>query len=363
MPQKKNKLKHPSFRILCFMLVLNLMLAGVTFARYSSTKDPDPTLGVAPFTCSIDIGTSDGAGFIFNNANYEHEGLIMNSPQLTDFSIKNYRTENAVTTVAGVNISYSIVFYVPKLFARSAAVQITKSALDGTASAVTPLYVLNDFITKASFNTSDSFTVSEDHVIADKYQSVGDLVQTFTSADRVTETVGGKEFLTSGTFTDSANGANVVKIETVTCQSKLVRSFPCFSDQNKMLARIYLTDVEDVEYYKFTVSNTSLSVLTANEQTEYKYQLRLVPTKGMSQQDDVIDVDFNKPWSDYYSALNPSADSISSASGWTVACDASGKIDLTFNGTTYGNVTVKECDGKAYPCRLNALFVQASTAV
>ncbi len=349
MTQKKNKPKHPSFRILCFMLVLNVMLAGVTFARYSSTKDPDPTLGIASFICSIDLGKSDGSGFIFNNANYEHEGLVMNSPQVTDFSVKNYRTVNNVTTVAGVDISYSIVFYVPKLFARSAAVQITKAENDGTASAVTPLYILNDFLTKdTTFNTKDSISVT------DGYQAVGNLDQTFTPSGRVAE--GG--FLKRGTFTDTADSGNVVNIESVTIQSKIVRAFPCFSQQEKMLAHMYLTKVEDVEYYKFTVSNSSFSTFTANTQAEYKYQLRLVPTKGMSHQADIIDPDFDNEWVTFYSELT----TLSTAKGWTVKCVESGKINMENGSNIYENVKVNRCDGKTYPCRLNAVFVQASTA-
>ncbi len=364
MAQKKIKLKHPSFRILCFMLVLNLMLAGVTFARYSSTKDPDPTLGVASFICSIDLGKSDGAGFIFNNASYEHENLIMNSPQITDFSVKNYRTGDNVTTVAGVNISYSLVFYVPKLFARSAAVQITKSANDGTVSAVTPLYVLNDFLTKDNFNTKDSVTVT------DAYQSVGNLEQAFTSSGRVTETVDAKEFTKSGTFIDSADNKNVVNIETITAESKLVRAFPCFSQEEKMLAHIYLTHVESVEYYKVTVSNSAFTPFIADTQAEYKYQFRLVPTKGMSDQDDIIDADFDKEWTGtngYYSEFKTAGvdfdTALTTIKDWTVACDSTGNINMKFkDNTAYNNVKVKKCDGKTYPCRLNAVFVQASTA-
>lgn len=313
------------FRIVCYLLILTFLLSGITFARYVSTTNPNPKVVVSPFACSIVVEQGDSS-FVFNNANYMHENLVMNTPQVVSFKVRNYTEGTSGSkTVAGVDVTYSLVFYVPAVFAKSAAVQITQ---DG--SAVTPLYVLNQFLGGSKFTTESG------------YGEIGSLNQTFN-------------YEGNGIFTASDGS---VQVEQVSLESTVVRSFPCFSASGNMLAHLYLTRTEAVSYYKFTISHSSFSKLPGGTEKSVSYELHLVPTKGMSETNAKLDSDFGKKWTDDFGAGTAESWSVK-AKDWSVAVE-NGSVTMTFNGTTYENVTVNTCDGKTYPCRLNALFVQAS---
>lgn len=152
------------------------------------------------------------------------------------------------------------------------------------------------------------------------------------------------------------NGSVVV--EEVSFESEIVRSFPCFSGDN-MLSHLYLTTTETVDYYKFIISHNSFNIMKGKTPSDSNYQLRVVPSKGMSESSAVIDDDFDKDWDNFKDKADEN--NISSMSDWTVSMSA-GKISMQYGNTVYSDVKVEKCDGKTYPCRLNAIFEQVSTA-
>ena len=337
MIRKKNKFQSPLFRTACYLLALTLLFTGLTFARFVSVTNPDPKVDVGSFSCDIVVDKTEGSSFIFNNANYEHVSIIMNSPQVTSFHVTN--TVEGKT--AGVDIKYSLVLYVPQTFAKSVAVQI----LNSEGNAVTPLYVLNQFLGTTGFTTKSG------------YGEVGSLDQTFAYEN--------------DQFVATSGLAGSVLVEETSFESTVVRSYPCLSGVN-MLAHLYLTNKETVPYYKFTVSNANFATLVGGTIDTDEYRIQLVPTVGMSDtvNEKFLDEDFKtdrygtpapgKAWQNFCN----DATVISSATDWTATKNGD-TLDMSYTvggvTTFYTNVEVRACDGKTYPCRLNAVFEQAST--
>ena len=92
---KKNLTERASgsiVRAVCLLLIA-VSLLSVTFARYITTSSPDPSIGVSPFAYSFSVDTTN-TGYVFDNADYKHENLVMNTPQITPFTVSNAETRD-----------------------------------------------------------------------------------------------------------------------------------------------------------------------------------------------------------------------------------------------------------------------------
>lgn len=328
-------------RLLCFLLIITSVVS-VTFARYVSTTNPDPTVAVSPFATSFTIDKSN-MSFVFDNAAYQHEGLVMNTPQITEFTVSNTQTRNGETVVSGVDLSYELVFYIPALFAQSASVQITTNH---SATAVTPVYVLNDFLGSSGFVTGGG------------YGSIaGAAPQTFGAP-------------VDGVFT-ATDGSGRVTVESVQLEANYKLIFTSYDSEvdPSQLPALALNLTGQVEYYKFTIQHRGLQILPGETAVSQQYQLRLVPTVGMSDVSGAgltIDEDFNKEWANFEGLVAEDGSNLSFNTSlgdeWSLTWKNDTKsLDMTYRDQVYQNVFIKDCSGKSYPCRLNVLFTQAST--
>lgn len=338
---KKNMTERASssiVRAVCLLLIA-MSLLSVTFARYLTTSNPDPSIGVSPFAYSFSVDTTN-TGYVFDNANYKHENLVMNTPQVTPFTVSNAEVRDGKEVIAGVDIRFYIVFYVPKLFAQCATLQITT---DDSETAVTPLYLLENFLGDVGFTTSGG------------YGSIGGAAeQTFGAP-------------ANGLFT--ATDGSTVKVEEVTLTSLYTLSFHTYDGATQMPA-LFLDIEEEVEYYKFTISNAHF-VLPANAKTVQTYQLRLVPAKGMSDVSDggvIIDHDFEKSFDTFLSYVSADGSNLhlgDTLLDWDLTWDNANKQIYLYHKDTPDDktlVSVGKCMGKRYPSRLGGLFWQASEA-
>ena len=325
-------------RAVCLLLIA-VSLLSVTFARYITTSSPDPSIGVSPFAYSFSVDTTN-TGYVFDNADYKHENLVMNTPQITPFTVSNAETRDGKEVVAGVDIRFSVVFYVPELFAQCAALQITT---DDSETAVTPLYLLEAFLQDAPYTTSGG------------YGSIGGIAeQTFGAP-------------AGGVFT--ATDGSTVKVEKVSLHSSYTLSFYTYDGTMQMPA-LFLDIEEEVNYYKFTISNAKF-YLPANAKTEQTYQLRLVPARGMSDVSGggvIIDHDFEKSFDTFLSYVSADGSNLhlgDTLLDWDLTWDNANKQIYLYHKDKPDDqtlVSVGKCMGKRYPSRLGGLFWQASEA-
>ena len=158
--EKKELKKIPIVTYLLYLLVVSALLAGVTFARYSTFTSGDVSTDIAGFRCSYSI--NDMSSNTFSNADYwlrPDDGSAptpLNTARTVRYTLSNSREG----IVSEVDLQAAIRLYAPAEFVDSLAVQL--AYLDGTTPVpVTPQYVLSDLIYDGTayrdWDTSGSF--------------------------------------------------------------------------------------------------------------------------------------------------------------------------------------------------------------
>ncbi len=345
---KKKARKIPLFRLMG-VLTLATVAVTATFAKYVSNNSTTAGSYVSPFATTVTVDRSSSL-FVFDNADYTFNGAVMNSPQNTPFTVSNSEERDGNTVITGVDLRYTLVFYVPITFAASAAIQVVDKDAN---NAITPLYLLSEF------NGTD-FTTDSDRF--------GGLPTTEESYQ-----------YENGEY---RSGENSVRVERVKTESVYHYSFGTsyVTETSKLQLPMISMQVKDdgrVEnYYKISVSRKQFT-LTGDVKTEHEYALRLVPSTAMTAPANGTAVDdaFSVNWEECLQNGLANADSVSvTAKNWSLALE-DGVLTMTDNSDaenpkvyedvmvgvrTDENIGHGNSTGKSYPCRINAYFEQVS---
>ena len=205
--EKKELKKIPIVTYLLYLLVVSALLAGVTFARYSTFTSGDVSTDIAGFRCSYSI--NDMSSNTFSNADYwlrPDDGSAptpLNTARTVRYTLSNSREG----IVSEVDLQAAIRLYAPAEFVDSLAVQL--AYLDGTTPVpVTPQYVLSDLIYDGTayrdWDTSGSFDTGN----SEPYEDLDYGERTLTMSGGITDTDGKLSGSVSGVYTDNVNHAN-----------------------------------------------------------------------------------------------------------------------------------------------------------
>ncbi len=349
----KKRIKLPVFRLTCLFAVVTLSFTA-TFAKYLSQTEKEAGAGVSPFAAGVTVKQTQPL-FVFDNADYMVNDAVMNVPQNTPFTVSNSTSDGVITSVTGVDLRYSLVFYIPVAFANSAAIQILqKNSIGAFEEAHTPLFLLSD-LQKNSFTTNSS-----------RYGGVATTEESYTKSG---------DTFTSGTGTDT----KTIKVEQVSRNAVYRYTFATKKDKVK-LPVIGLTMKGALPFYKLTISRPEY-ILVGGSQVEHDYALRLVPTMAMTPEINSTEMPADENFSvDWLTCLATAGmvteDTLTvSTQGWELALVGNGatrtlNMTDTAAGTTYTDVSVGvsgniddkygASNGKSYPCRINAYFEQIS---
>lgn len=147
---RTNLKKFPIARYLAFLLITAVLFTGATFSRYSSFTSGDLETIISKFAVSYEIGDMSAATFA--NADYwlpiNDDKVAMNAARSVRFTVRNYTLgqDETVDRVSEVDLQGSLRFYAPAEFISSLAVQVVEVDDSGGYVAVTPQYVISEFL-------------------------------------------------------------------------------------------------------------------------------------------------------------------------------------------------------------------------
>lgn len=150
MAYRGERKKYPIFIYLCYLAVLGILLTGVSMARYTGATSGEVSGGLSRFVCSFDI--SDASSLTFANSEYwlrvEGGESATNTARTLRFDMRNYvQGEGGTERISDVALQGTLRFSAAAEFAGKLALQVVEAdSVSGGYTAVTPQYVLRDFI-------------------------------------------------------------------------------------------------------------------------------------------------------------------------------------------------------------------------
>lgn len=318
--EKKELKKIPIVTYLLYLLVVSALLAGVTFARYSTFTSGDVSTDIAGFRCSYSI--NDMSSNTFSNADYwlrPDDGSAptpLNTARTVRYTLSNSREG----IVSEVDLQAAIRLYAPAEFVDSLAVQL--AYLDGTTPVpVTPQYVLSDLIYDGTayrdWDTSGSFDTGN----SEPYEDLDYGERTLTMSGGITDTDGKLSGSVSGVYTDNVNHANdgVVNDKnttiTISASTTTARYSVGFQRNERMASQVeevgyimgenapmlYLDLQKDVPYYTVDMSTPEMFFEAGND-TSRVFVLYVTVAKRIASEDLSLEWGAEKIGNDSYSA-------------------------------------------------------------
>lgn len=318
--EKKELKKIPIVTYLLYLLVVSALLAGVTFARYSTFTSGDVSTDIAGFRCSYSI--NDMSSNTFSNADYwlrPDDGSAptpLNTARTVRYTLSNSREG----IVSEVDLQAAIRLYAPAEFVDSLAVQL--AYLDGTTPVpVTPQYVLSDLIYDGTayrdWDTSGSFDTGN----SEPYEDLDYGERTLTMSGGITDTDGKLSGSVSGVYTDNVNHANdgVVNDKnttiTISASTTTARYSVGFQRNERMASQVvegeyvmgenapmlYLDLQKDVPYYTVDMSTPEMFFEAGND-TSRVFVLYVTVVKQIKSEDLSLEWGAEKIGNDSYSA-------------------------------------------------------------
>ena len=320
--EKKELKKIPIVTYLLYLLVVSALLAGVTFARYSTFTSGDVSTDIAGFRCSYSI--NDMSSNTFSNADYwlrPDDGSAptpLNTARTVRYTLSNSREG----IVSEVDLQAAIRLYAPAEFVDSLAVQL--AYLDGTTPVpVTPQYVLGDLIYDGTayrdWDTSGSFYTGN----SEPYEDLDYGERTLTMSGGITDTDGKLSGSVSGVYTDTVDHANdgVVNDKnttiTISASTTTARYSVGFQRNERMASQVeevgyimgenapmlYLDLQKDVPYYTVDISTPEMFFEAGND-TSRVFVLYVTVVKQIKSEDlSLYWGDVEKYSADYWSSL------------------------------------------------------------
>lgn len=301
--EKKELKKIPIVTYLLYLLVVSALLAGVTFARYSTFTSGDVSTDIAGFRCSYSI--NDMSSNTFSNADYwlrPDDGSAptpLNTARTVRYTLSNSRGG----IVSEVDLQAAIRLYAPAEFVDSLAVQL--AYLDGTTPVpVTPQYVLGDLIYDGTayraWGTSGSFYTGN----SEPYEDLDYGERTLTMSGGITDTDGRLSGSVSGVYTDTVDHANdgVVNDKnttiTISASTTTARYSVGFQRNERMASQVeegeyvmgenapmlYLDLQKDVPYYTVDMSTPEMFFEAGND-TSRVFVLYVTVVKQIKSED------------------------------------------------------------------------------
>lgn len=318
--EKKELKKIPIVTYLLYLLVVSALLAGVTFARYSTFTSGDVSTDIAGFRCSYSI--NDMSSNTFSNADYwlrPDDGSAptpLNTARTVRYTLSNSREG----IVSEVDLQAAIRLYAPAEFVDSLAVQL--AYLDGTTPVpVTPQYVLGDLIYDGTayraWGTSGSFDTGN----SEPYEDLDYGERTLTMSGGITDTDGRLSGSVSGVYTDTVDHANdgVVNDKnttiTISASTTTARYSVGFQRNERMASQVeevgyimgenapmlYLDLQKDVPYYTVDISTPEMFFEAGND-TSRVFVLYVTVVKQIKSEDLSLKWGAEKIGNDSYSA-------------------------------------------------------------
>lgn len=318
--EKKELKKIPIVTYLLYLLVVSALLAGVTFARYSTFTSGDVSTDIAGFRCSYSI--NDMSSNTFSNADYwlrpddGSEPTPLNTARTVRYTLSNSREG----IVSEVDLQAAIRLYAPAEFVDSLAVQL--AYLDGTTPVpVTPQYVLSDLIYDGTayraWGTSGSFYTGN----SEPYEDLDYGERTLTMSGGITDTGGKLSGSVSGVYTDNVNHANdgvkndINTTITISASTTTARYSVGFQRNERMASQVvegeyvmgenapmlYLDLQKDVPYYTVDMSTPEMFFEAGND-TSRVFVLYVTVVKQIKSEDLSLYWGAEKIGNDSYSA-------------------------------------------------------------
>ena len=157
MAEKTVRKKYPIFVYLSYLVILGIFLSGVSLARYTAATSGNVSAALSRFACSFSI--SDASSLTFSNTDYwlvlnegsaGEEGTVTatNTARTVRFSVRNYvpAADGSADRVSDLPLQATLRFAAPAEFAGKLAVQVLEVQSAGAYTAVTPQFVLKDFL-------------------------------------------------------------------------------------------------------------------------------------------------------------------------------------------------------------------------
>lgn len=301
--EKKELKKIPIVTYLLYLLVVSALLAGVTFARYSTFTSGDVSTDIAGFRCSYSI--NDMSSNTFSNADYwlrpddGSEPTPLNTARTVRYTLSNSREG----IVSEVDLQAAIRLYAPAEFVDSLAVQL--AYLDGTTPVpVTPQYVLGDLIYDGTayraWGTSGSFYTGN----SEPYEDLDYGECELTMSGGITDTDGRLSGSVSGVYTDKVNHANdgvendINTTITISASTTTARYSVGFQRNERMASQVeeigyimgenapmlYLDLQKDVPYYTVDMSTPEMFFEAGND-TSRVFVLYVTVVKQIKSED------------------------------------------------------------------------------
>ena len=132
--EKKELKKIPIVTYLLYLLVVSALLAGVTFARYSTFTSGDVSTDIAGFRCSYSI--NDMSSNTFSNADYwlEPDDGSEPTPLNTARTVRYTLSNSSAGIVSEVDLQAAIRLYAP----RNSSIRSPFSSRTSTAQRPSP---------------------------------------------------------------------------------------------------------------------------------------------------------------------------------------------------------------------------------
>lgn len=353
MKTEKTKRANLLFRLGCFLLAVTSFTC-VALARYLSVRQSGTNADIAKLACSIRVDVDRNASsYSFFNTDYIIHDSVMNKAQVTGFVVNNcnLETDGTYSDPCGVDLRYELVLYVPVEFASVAAFQITTPEVpaSGTQSAVpekavTPLYLLNEFVT----GTNDKITVAGTNA-------------TYAQDSLAAESEIFNKVVANGTTFQWKSDKTELLIEKKSVSAEVQYVFQCFNHSPHeeyvegsvatRLAPLYAEKKFDsLNFYEIRIHRTEFVIAQSDERQDLLYNLRTLSTNKLPDTElSMIFSEFDQSNTTFeYNGLEATLTSVSGKNQvWNISYG-------TENQETYIDALIQ----KDYPIRLNAIFTQ-----
>ena len=150
MAKECKRKKYPVLRYLSWLVIIGILLAGVSLARYTGATSGSVSAPLSRFLYSYRI--ADASSLTFSNMDFwlEVEGRepsATNTARSVRFDLCNYVEEGGTRRISDVALRSTLRFYAPAEFAGNLAIQLAEATdVSGVYTAITPQYLLSDLI-------------------------------------------------------------------------------------------------------------------------------------------------------------------------------------------------------------------------
>ncbi len=372
----KGNLKNSNliFRLMCILLTVTSFTC-IALAKYMSSIQKSNNIGVDNLHCSVSVLQLDTTDTVpFFNMPYIINDVVMNYPQEVNFLINNcdLKEDGTYSEPSKVDLRYEMVFYIPREFASISALQISKKNDMRDDVAVTPLYLLEDFVNKdavtgATVDVKGEFSKEIDVEV----ENEGVVTIKKVVVDYGSLVYGEDETFTLQKGTDvwqwSGDKNTTILIEEVQKDAKLHYVFQTFShnpensDSVTRHAPVYVDKpFNGLEFYKVRISRPEF-VLKNSVKQDCNYTLRITSTGQMDGASDHQDVPFGTYYSDFETNyLNENCSLMWEGKPCTVTKinEEDGGMWTITNGEKTETLYIDMFIQKNFPVRLNAIFTQ-----